>query len=435
MQAVYSNAACTIAATASQSSDQGLFFERDPWLVRPRCLTATWTPESDPEDKLLAVYPSPGKFWCDRNSLWMNCIEYAPLNKRGWVFQERHLSRRIMHFAGNQLFWECYECKASENYPAGLPSWAYSLFRGTDPTPLKSRVHGLRNDLMKSSSDQGTQLQSPLDSKDIDTLYSDWVEWRQEYSRSSVTKDEDKLIAIQGIAQDVGQILDDELVVGMWKKRILREICFLSLMDGGTITQPHRRQLPAPSWSWASSNQRITSGEATRTNRQGHFLAKVCHLDAIHATAGSQWATLHLQCNLIRIVPNWDILFREDPSQAEAFKKEYGDRPASSLRGFTLPKTNVYVKCDEEDIGLDDFLVSLEDRSADMYMIIIRLCPSIEREDGNVSDDMAEVLLLERRPIPEQAFQRIGFFEVEGEECRQLLHEHNVSENQTVTLV
>lgn len=31
----------------------------------------------------------------------------AELNTRGWVLQERALSRRIIHFAAKQVYWEC----------------------------------------------------------------------------------------------------------------------------------------------------------------------------------------------------------------------------------------------------------------------------------------------------------------------------------------
>jgi hypothetical protein len=34
-------------------------------------------------------------------------VEQSALSKRGWVFQERALSRRIIHFTDVQVYWEC----------------------------------------------------------------------------------------------------------------------------------------------------------------------------------------------------------------------------------------------------------------------------------------------------------------------------------------
>jgi|ERR1700722_8768006 len=34
-------------------------------------------------------------------------VEKALLNTRGWVLQERALSRRTIHFSANHTYWEC----------------------------------------------------------------------------------------------------------------------------------------------------------------------------------------------------------------------------------------------------------------------------------------------------------------------------------------
>lgn len=52
---------------------------------------------------------------------WMNT---EPLSQRAWVFQERHLARRILHFTETEVFWECCAkapCFASETFPKGAP--------------------------------------------------------------------------------------------------------------------------------------------------------------------------------------------------------------------------------------------------------------------------------------------------------------------------
>ncbi|ORY12388.1 hypothetical protein BCR34DRAFT_563690 [Clohesyomyces aquaticus] len=40
---------------------------------------------------------------------------------RAWSLQERLLSHRLLHLAGEQMYWECNSLKASETFPRGLP--------------------------------------------------------------------------------------------------------------------------------------------------------------------------------------------------------------------------------------------------------------------------------------------------------------------------
>jgi heterokaryon incompatibility protein (HET) len=88
---VFSNAYCTIAASSATSSVQG-------FLSRPHQLP------------LFATLPGPGSARFHVSECledFHRDVETAPLNTRGWVFQERALSRRTLHFTSNQVYWEC----------------------------------------------------------------------------------------------------------------------------------------------------------------------------------------------------------------------------------------------------------------------------------------------------------------------------------------
>ena len=41
-----------------------------------------------------------------------------------------------------------------------------------------------------------------------------------------MTKEEDKLVALLGVADEFGQALGDQLVAGLWKNRLLEELCW-----------------------------------------------------------------------------------------------------------------------------------------------------------------------------------------------------------------
>jgi hypothetical protein len=59
---VYAHATCTIAATASEDSSGGLFFDRRPQQLIPRRInfdfnpTAPWLEEKEPEFALTGTY-------------------------------------------------------------------------------------------------------------------------------------------------------------------------------------------------------------------------------------------------------------------------------------------------------------------------------------------------------------------------------------------
>lgn len=47
---------------------------------------------------------------CEQIDDFERDVEDAPLSRRGWVFQERVLSRRTIYFTDRQTYWECGKC-------------------------------------------------------------------------------------------------------------------------------------------------------------------------------------------------------------------------------------------------------------------------------------------------------------------------------------
>lgn len=90
MESVFSNAYCTIAASSAISSLVGFLGERDQRDV-------TRVPLLGGESLYLAKHID--NFRDD--------VENSVLSSRGWVFQERALSRRTIYFTSTQIYWEC----------------------------------------------------------------------------------------------------------------------------------------------------------------------------------------------------------------------------------------------------------------------------------------------------------------------------------------
>ena len=138
-------------------------------------------------------------------SIWHRYIEDSPLRKRGWIFQERFLSPRIMHFCEDQILWECRELHASENCHLGF--WPSSLLPPAEQTdvPVVSSLYyppGLELSL--------TQLSS----------FEKWGEIVKTYSPTSLTKNTDRLVAFSGVAGAFAASRGCEAsayVAGMWR--------------------------------------------------------------------------------------------------------------------------------------------------------------------------------------------------------------------------
>jgi len=111
MGEIYKNCFCNLAATGSSNSQGGIFVERDLNISRPFNMAIM----AKSLDREIAHQ---GRYYVWDAGLWRNHMETAPLNRRGWVLQERLLAPRIIHFS-KYVFWECKSLAASEIMPTG----------------------------------------------------------------------------------------------------------------------------------------------------------------------------------------------------------------------------------------------------------------------------------------------------------------------------
>jgi len=182
------------------------------------------------------------------SDFWENATTDAPLNRRGWVLQERLLPPRVLHFDREQLLWECHELDACEAYPLGIPHGSgtvFTHFKGLDPSSDGKRLRVLSG----QNSDQDLNR------------YHLWNRILGSYMRCDLTCEEDKLIALSGIAKDM-HLLDDEYLAGLWRRQLpgqlLWKINDCKQANGLPSRRPHNYR--APSWSWASVDGSGTAG-------------------------------------------------------------------------------------------------------------------------------------------------------------------------------
>jgi hypothetical protein len=110
MATIYENSYVTIAASWSHDSTGGCFSSiQDRYYYEEQSLGHSGLYAR----RLPPPFPD-GSSYSGRTD-W-------PLLKRGWVFQERILAPRIVHYAKHQLYWECNSCFMDEY---GLYEWHF----------------------------------------------------------------------------------------------------------------------------------------------------------------------------------------------------------------------------------------------------------------------------------------------------------------------
>ncbi|KAL9065119.1 MAG: hypothetical protein Q9161_008437 [Pseudevernia consocians] len=212
MDRVYKQGYLNISADWNADSRDGLFNPRSPMRVQPLTIEL---PETGQTIHLIV----------DERDMfgWVNT---APLSQRAWVFQERHLARRNLHFTEREMFFECC-CKApyfaSETFPNGAP-----------------RFHNQRNTQLNPS--PTTPLRS------TDEIHSLWSELCEMYSEKKLSNPTDKSVAISGLAKEFQKLLPhDTYFSGMWWSTFPLCLCWESR------SRPVQKDLlKAPSWSWTS---------------------------------------------------------------------------------------------------------------------------------------------------------------------------------------
>lgn len=211
MHDVYANSSCNISAIASADPTGGLFQNHDKDAIQPGLVT-------------LNAGAAQKRYHILDDSYWDRQISNTVLNQRGWVFQERLLAPRVLHFAQHQIFWECFSEQKCEAFSLGVP-WQKSLksFEAIfKPAPLEQSVMS-------------------------DSAFHQWQNLVESYTKCALTVPGDKLVALSGLAHVFQDATGDEYLGGLWKSRLAHSLHWQA-------ERPMRASSTtyiAPSWSWA----------------------------------------------------------------------------------------------------------------------------------------------------------------------------------------
>ena len=225
MGKVYSNAFINVSATLSSDGTGSLLQERTWGHLLPSTI------DLDINGETLEYYAYDGDLWYDN-------IDNAPLSKRGWVFQERFLARRVLHFGQNQMGWECSELTALEMFPDGLP---------------QKNLHTTK----AFTNHQLEKLKGTPHTTTEKTFVDLWHNLVSEYTKCELTEGSDKVVAFMGVAEVMSSYIGAQHSASMLQTTLVYDLAWWRSSEDRAAYPISMTSSRAPSWSWASVDGEI----------------------------------------------------------------------------------------------------------------------------------------------------------------------------------
>jgi Heterokaryon incompatibility protein (HET) len=223
MANVYHNSTCTIAGHSAKNDSEGFLaaaLEPIPyfWLPpRPQAANANSSGSNSMTPRSLFLGGS-----------FKGQVNESFLARRGWVFQERILSRRILHFTRHHIFFEDGSRVQSVDIGHSHRPWTHSSWK-----------------------DDKLMVQ------DVVASLADWYKIIERYSLCALTFERDRLPAISGIARLVETYdFAGDYLFGLWSKSLHQGLLWVAV-DPSPQRVSYESNTAPPSWSWANWKGRI----------------------------------------------------------------------------------------------------------------------------------------------------------------------------------
>jgi hypothetical protein len=163
-----------------------------------------------------------------------------PLSSRAWAFQEHVMSKRILSYQKEQLVWQCKTGKYYKDGPVNID-----------------------------------QIQ----------VEKSWQECITQYSKCSLTVENDRLMAISGYArskfkdQQSHSLSKNRYLAGLWENELVDHLLWISK---AASCDPRPASYRAPTWSWASIDGLV---EFVEQERKGSMDRSIIVLSASLSTS------------------------------------------------------------------------------------------------------------------------------------------------------
>jgi hypothetical protein len=197
MGSIYERARLTIAASGAKDPSGGCFVFNRP---KSPVVEVPYFPDSGVQTGSILVS-------LDVTDFWEKTPAVGPLRQRAWATQEWELSRRMVHYMPHGISWKCKFSDAAID-----------------------------------DSDESYNMDK----------FPGWCALIDYYSECKLTKESDKLIALQGIANEMQKARQDRYYLGLWSGELPEQLLWL-----GRNLEKNEELLGIPSWTWASMKGRV----------------------------------------------------------------------------------------------------------------------------------------------------------------------------------
>ncbi|KAM5343790.1 hypothetical protein ACJ41O_012327 [Fusarium nematophilum] len=233
MMQYYEMALFTIVPIDSSGAEQGFLKNRPGWVSD----IIAWQGQGSPSH-LQFYFPS------------FNSVNDAgtatssPWASRGWTFQERLLSSRLIFVGHDDVMFRCRVGygRCTSQSPI-MPESSGSYFLPLSPT------HATKSN----------------DWNSVEMIRDKWYQIIREYSERSLTQQSDKLIALSGVASKIHQLLGshERYLDGLWESDLGHGLTWRRVPVRGKPSWPTIKSDGFPSWSWCCMNQPLAWQDGT----------------------------------------------------------------------------------------------------------------------------------------------------------------------------
>lgn len=215
---IYENAFITLSSTTANDTGR-LFSELDPLKLGYPITKIGQTPVFIRRELYHPAVPGYGLQDPEHMVLPHYSLKQYTLS-RGWIFQERILSRRFVHFLKDELFWECRQS-----------TWCECRSREEEWRTRRARYPRAVEEL-------------------------DWSSSIRDYCQTTFTYERDRAQALSGVARRYGDFHHKTFLAGMWLEDLPRTFLWdqepIYRWTWSSHIKPRPLHCTPASWSWTS---------------------------------------------------------------------------------------------------------------------------------------------------------------------------------------
>lgn len=258
-------------------------------------------------------------------------LDRYPYMSRGWTYQERSLSPRVIYFLHGELGWSCENFTDDEQHSRTL--YVFADARARHAISINPVIYRKKW-------------------KSLEEIICHWQRIVGEYSGLALTLEKDKLPALSGMAKAIGMERQGSYFAGIWSNSLIVDLTWRCCKGPGRRPTMQR----APSWSWASIDGEVDFW-AFLERHEVKEVAKCIHVSCDHPLEWNaefmevRGGLLEISGPVVQSIPDGEF-FADDASMEE---------PIDRVSVFYFQLCHTRDKLRETELGENIYMVLRQD--------------------------------------------------------------------------